>query len=232
MMPSILVVSHERSGTHYLINTIAKNFGYSMREESILGEPDDLYKKICGLSGAEIIIKGHHQYQWFEPHFQDILKRVRVIYISRGGKDVLTSCFHYMHKNRDTGSFPETVNHGKPDFGYFIRQDPAVCNFDGWYSKDKSSNMPQRWAKHVAGWEYRHGVLDLTYEELKGDFDNVVTDRIAPHLGIPLEVAEPIEPTIRDRGVDNRVGVVGDHKNIFSETDYEFYQREVDKVFS
>lgn len=226
MKPSVLVVSHERSGTHYLINTIAKNFGYSSREESILGNPGDLHKKIRSLAGAEIIIKGHQQFQWFKPHIDDILEKVKVVYIVRDGKDVLTSCFHYMHKRRDTGSFPPTGAGRKEDFGAFIRSNPAAYNFDGWYSSDKSVNMPQRWARHVAGWYPVPGALVVRYEGLKNDFRSVVMDKLAPHLGLDIVHREPVEPTLKDRGIDNRLGTIGDHKNIFSEQDYEFYNRE------
>ena len=103
-MKNILVVGHERSGTHFLINTIALNYPYySNYEISVLGDTQELrqifewyYSK-----NERRIFKSHHQFYFFFPFFEELLRHFHIFYIVRDGRDVLTSCFHYYN------NFPE-----------------------------------------------------------------------------------------------------------------------------
>lgn len=218
MKPSILVVSHERSGTHYLINSIAKNFGYSHRPDSILGSPSMLLSRIREFHGNETIFKCHHQHQFLAPIMGEINKLVKVIYIRRNGRDTLTSCFHYMKANRTIGCFPKTKS-----FTEFIHEKPYLYPFDACYTIEKSSNMPERWARHVKGW--MHNAFYVRFEEMKNSFEQAMC-RIARYIG--LDHKGPwVEPTILDFGVNNRKGIIGDYVNVFSPEDIGFFNDEV-----
>ena len=158
--PTIVVVSHERSGTHYLINSIAKNFGYSYKADSILGSPLMLLDRIMKHEGKEMIIKSHHQYQFLAPVIEDIKKIAKIVYIRRDGRDVLASCYYYMKKHAKIGCFPKTES-----FSSFIREAPYKYTFDGNYTVEKSSNMAARGARHIKGG--LHKAPCIRFEDMK-----------------------------------------------------------------
>ena len=210
---NILVVSHERAGTHFLINSIAFNFPqYDNQELSVLGAPTEL-KKIFSLYYSKEerhIFKSHHQFYYFLPFLSELLKHYHIFYIRRDGRDVLTSCFHYFNKS-GSESFPVTDS-----MDDFLSIKPYEYPFDKEYSLLKTSNMIERWCVHVKGWELvQDRITILDYEKMVEDFDETI-ETISKVLGLPAP-KEKIIPKKSDRTVFARKGVVGDWKNIFSD---------------
>src|SRR6187200_2098494 len=99
--PKIAVVSHERSGTHFLMNSIAKCYGY-------LAAPWINFDYELGLNfyhpatiGAFFgqfrdyypanIVKAHHSFAFFEGAFDEIVSDFHIFYVSRDPRDVMVS---------------------------------------------------------------------------------------------------------------------------------------------
>lgn len=210
---NILVVSHERAGTHFLINTIAFNFPYYLNDEiSVLGSPEDLSKIFTEFCSREErrIFKSHHQFGFFEPFFDEIIRHFQVFYVVRDGRDVLTSCFHYFNK-APADKFPHTDSISK-----FLATNPSDFAFDKAYSLRQACNMIERWCMHIESWlAVKDKITIVRYEDLKYDFENTVGG-IANILG--LSVSEKLTmPTVRDRSISARKGVAGDWKNHFTD---------------
>jgi len=223
--PTILVVSHERSGTHYLINSIAKNLGYSNQEESLLGTKDTIFRRIFDRKDDGVIFKSHHQYEYLCPVIEKISKAVKVIYILRDGRDVLASFFHYVNIKGNSGvvpgCFPSNIT-----FSEMLRSDPRNYTFDSVYSLIRSTNMAERWARHIKGWTNR--VYSVRFEGMKKEFPRVMSG-IAQYVGVDHD-GPWTEPTLLDRGMGNRKGIVGDYIGVFSEEDCSFFDSETKKV--
>lgn len=223
--PSVMVVSHPRSGTHYLINSIAFNFGYSPKEMSVFGNLRNVMEDISAAAAKKIIVKSHHQFDYFKPVFEKLKSIVKIIYIKRNGKDCMASCYHYYYSNPNRG-FPITdLKTGKIlSFSDMLRADPSKYDSDSWYSPNKRHSMPDRWAYHIKSWEGR--ALVVTYEEMKQNF-SATMEKVGKYLGLELE-GKVIEPKLTDGNVVfPRKGVVGDHVNIFSAEDHRYFDNEV-----
>lgn len=206
-LKNILVISHERSGTHFLVNSIALNLGLNNRPDSILG---DLRKKLLEKTTPKIF-KSHHQFKFFEDFYKEL--DLNIIYIVRDGRDVLTSCFYYFNKT-NISSFPVTKSVGE-----LIRINPTEYAFDGVYSIKKSANMVQRWACHVEDW-IKTGVYVVKYEDLNLKYEetmNKIFDKFE------WKKRKFIRPSLKDFSVSPRKGVVGDHKKHMKKEDFLFY---------
>jgi hypothetical protein len=88
-----LVVSHERSGTHFLMNTLAANFGYVARPwlnfDFELGlnfhAPSALRAFFGGLHGRPVlnVVKSHHAAGFYAEILGDLLEQFHVFYVVR-----------------------------------------------------------------------------------------------------------------------------------------------------
>lgn len=218
-MKKILVVSHERSGTHFLINTIARNFGYDNNQlevfarDTISIDPEEgkRYKSKVNAninksfpSQTKKIFKSHHQFEFFKEHFDEILEHYHVFYIIRDARDVLTSCYFYFNAAQ-TKAFPKPRS--VKELAFDIK--PYKYPFDGAYSLVKSEDFVERWIKHVSGWIHS-GACVITYEDLKSNF-NLVLRRVSREL--ERDPTGSHIPTLRDRAVSPRKGIIGDWIN-------------------
>ncbi|RMD84873.1 MAG: hypothetical protein D6808_06225 [Candidatus Dadabacteria bacterium] len=220
-MKNILVVSHERSGTHFLINSIAKNFSvYSNLELSFGGDPRDLSSLILSICNRRDrrIFKSHHQAYFFEEVMDKLLENFHVFYIVRDGRDVVRSCYDYFNAV-GLDIFPQTSS-----LKELVWIDPTKYAFDGGYSKKKGSNMFERWALHAESWlPYRDVITIIRYEELKRKF-NLQIKRIGSAIGMEPPQA-PSMPTVKDRGIVNRKGLSGGWKGSLSDAEIELFLR-------
>ena len=224
-MKNIVVVSHERSGTHFLINTIIKNFGYSdgwIDFPRFNKMPNDCgkVKAFCVGHGRDNrVFKTHHQVGFFESYMDDFLKYFTVFYIVRDPRDVGVSCFYYFNKHNN--DFPVTKSVGD----LLLRVKPYKYAWDSGRSIVKSETLVDRWALHVSGWN-RHNVHLIKFSDLKRNFSNVVR-KIGRVLNKP---AGPIiVPSLDHNVVESRGGREGDWWGHLSSADNKMVVKIVNK---
>lgn len=190
--PKILVISHERSGSHFLINTIAFNFGYGsqcidVRTDLIAGRPDPA-PHLASFKGRTIsnVFKSHHARPLFGDSFDGLLDDFKVFYIVRDPRDVMTSYWRFAGQALlDEGPRAESVD-------VFSRMRPTGRAM--FYEHPASADMITRWRRHVDGWQPEvdaGNVYLLRYEDLLGDFEDTL-DRISGYLDAkPLHCFQP-----------------------------------------
>lgn len=215
-MKKILVVSHERSGTHFLINTIAKNFGYDNYQIETTArdalnasqkEVEQYKSQVRAMitkhfqANTKRIFKSHHQYGFFSEYMSDVFRHFHVFYVVRDIRDVLTSCYFYFN-GAATRAFPKPKSVGELAFNI----KPYKFSFDGAYSLIKSEDFVERWIRHVSDW-VDSGARVVTYESMKTSFDSVL-NQISKELG--RKASSVHIPTLSDRAVSPRKGIVGD----------------------
>ena len=210
---NVIVISHERSGTHFLINTIAANFPYySNNEISVVGNSVELNHIFSWYftEREKRIFKSHHQFYFFTSFFEDLIKHFHIFYIVRDGRDVLTSCFEYFKKNPYV--FPTART-----FSDYI----AKVRYLG-YSIKYSENMIERWVNHINSWATVWDRIHIIrYEDLIIHFESTVSS-IADIMSLNM-TSQLRRPTLEDRCVSPRKGVVGDWENHFSKKDVQIF---------
>ncbi len=180
--PKVLVVSHERSGTHLLINTIAFNFGYgsqwiNVRTDAINGKPDP-GPHLASFKERNVtnVLKSHHARPLFGETIEDLLSEFKIFYIVRDPRDVMTSYWRFAGQAvGEEGPRSNSVD-------VFVRSEPAGRAL--LYEYPPSADMANRWRQHVAGWlpETDSGAVHLVrYEDLLDNFDDTLQG-IADHM--------------------------------------------------
>jgi hypothetical protein len=210
----LVIISHERSGTHFLINSLSGSFNYSARSinldhtdvninyyapENIL----DIFKKLSNIHIANVI-KSHHSSGFFDEILNEILDDFNLLYIYRDPRDVMVSLwkqiqFWEWHEGPKTETLQEFI-HSSPS-GRMMR-----------YQQHQEPSVLHRWESHVRSWiidisdSIRNKIIYVKYEELHSNFD-VTMETIANQIGInsysivrPLP-SENVIPPISKGGV-------------------------------
>ena len=221
MYKPVLVVTHERSGTHLLINIINydKNgefytIGYIPRNISYNLENyrHHTYKDIIVNSYRnDCVCKSHHQIEFMEDYLDFLFSKYNVIYLKRDIKDVLVSYYKFIPYPTDLDKFP------KFEDWIFSKPDDIGREFLLPYSPDphviiEPENYLDRWRNHIRGWEkYKDNLLILNYEDILIDFKNQ-KEKIESYIG--KKIADII-PDVNDKNLPNfnpGKGIVGSHK--------------------
>ncbi len=186
---NVIVASHERSGTHFLINTLALNFGFSPNLiQNDLNSGADFYIRrelqtylacLRYASGGRII-KDHHHLAFFDGLFHQLRDNFTIFYIYRNPADVICSLWRYvLGVERREGPRTETP-------ADFMRAQP--CGGMLRYQWAQQATILDRWQSHVDAWTTlgveKAGIYLIGYEELSLDFEATVA-RIASRLGVP-----------------------------------------------
>jgi hypothetical protein len=172
-----MVVSHERSGTHFLMNAIARGYGYNVRPWIDLEQrqipvnffaPNEIALVLGGLADQRVssIIKSHHAVEFFDGVLDEVLAKTTIFYIHRDPVSVMLS-------------FRRFINHWKWHEGP-KRADPlafAMAEPEGQllrYQMHQRRNMLDRWASHVEGWveaaKGRPRLRVVPYDQLKDNY--------------------------------------------------------------
>jgi hypothetical protein len=212
---TVVVVSHERSGTHFLMNSLAMNSRYTVdpflnfdhetlahevnfhSEVSVRNFFDGLrqMKAPRGPLVLKSIIKSHHTREFLEP----VLGRpeVRILYVYRHPVDMMVSFWRFLHRwdwhegpKTDT---PLALARRAPE-GRLLR-----------YQHRHVATFFDRWAHHVNGWLAAAGehpnVMGVPYSSLCATYETQVRAVLSfleqPHP--PVVLPPPRESYIQGR---------------------------------
>lgn len=223
----VLVISHERSGTHFLMNTLSLNFGY-------ISNPWINFDYELGLNfySSNIlssffrqmhdkpilnIVKSHHQAGFMIDFIDYLTDQFHVFYIYRDPRDVMVS-FWQLIAGFSWDEGPKTASVSE-----FMRSAPRGGMLR--YQKTQALSILQRWQDHVEGWADIAGttagkkIRMMSFERLNLDFDQTVKT-IGTQVG--YSVTAPVRPTKNVNVVRAGPGQTGRHKNFFTERDYDF----------
>lgn len=209
MSKLILVNSHSRSGTHFLIDTLTSNikdavfpnslyiprdFNIStLVEEKTEAVYNSFQKNINNNKQRVIVIKNHllpeelnliSPQDKYEEFLKEIYHKSVKIYIYRDGKDVLTSWYKYFEdKNISFGDFIREKN----DYISPLRKLSGI-----------DENRVKYWNYHVESWLEEEGVIAVKYEDLHNDYEKTVS-KLLDNLG------EKVPKTIKRPGVPKNI---------------------------
>jgi hypothetical protein len=194
----VLVVSHERSGTHFLMNSIARGYGYHAQPWIDLDyhhlpinyfAPPALAKALIRFADQRIasIIKSHHAFEFFDEIIDQVLGKFTVFYIHRDPVAVMQSFWPFInHWSWHEG--PRVA-----DALAFARAEPEGQLMR--YQMKQRRNMLDRWAAHVEGWvgaaEGRPRLRIVRYDRLLNDYAATLTS-FSDLLGAsPIDLTPP-----------------------------------------
>ncbi len=194
----IMVVSHERSGTHFTMNALANCFDYVSnpwididRHRFNINYFHSPSLKSLLLQVADLrpvnLLKSHHEYAFFERFMAATEGKLQIVYVYRNPVDVMSSFWRFLHTwdwvegpLEDTAlGFATAVPMGQ-SMRYQFRQYPS---------------MLERWANHVEHWvaaaRRANNIHIVRYEDLAEHFDDTV-QRLGRRLGMqPARLAPP-----------------------------------------
>lgn len=222
----LYVISHERSGTHFLINTIQLNSAVDLTYLSV-GEwfgPYDrfsqqfqhLEERFASLNPNHCyILKSHCDRALFNAQYP----RGKVVYIFRDYRDVLVSYYHFL---RDAHlAWARQYNSSIPTvwfstFSDFLRQPlPDFLRFN--YSLDGQFYSPiERWLSHTIGWLNNRlkDIFIVTYNQLYCEAEET-TRRLFAFLELPAKLTFTRPNFQNSYSVMPRKGIIGDWRNHF-----------------
>jgi len=193
-----MVASHERSGTHFMMNTIAACFDYvsfpwvdlDRRQFNIN------YYNAQSLQGSILkfaklrpanILKSHHQFEFFSEIIASFKGAIEVVYIYRNPADVMASFWRFLH----TWNWMEGPKTDTPldlataaPMGQLMR-----------FQFRQHDTMLDRWANHVEQWleaaSRSNAIHLIKYEDLASRYEDTVRG-LGSALGLqPHRLARP-----------------------------------------
>lgn len=190
----IVIVSHQRSGTHLTIDTILNNLAlFAASPEPACITIDRLSSHMhkthptltdvrARMSEGPTLFKSHTHAN-IENFFQgsselsrfmeELFKNSKIIYVHRDGQDVMVSLFHFLRTmNPQLASI---------DFHDFLRMnnDVDAVTYRG------ELDRPSYWAFHVESWLDKKDVLSVSFDDLLTD-PEAVLKRISDFTHHPM----------------------------------------------
>lgn len=256
MYPTILVLSHRRSGTHLTIDTLINNLAeFEHRNggdyftidhvfnKNKFSDDTEILKTLDNVVSSPNVIKSHSIYdvqRYFSSCSDIVKKRVleifensHKVYVYRDGRDVMVSLYHYQK------SFNEKTKN--QTFSEFLR-DP--CGYDKHCHGNKTYSKPQFWAEHVDHWIQQSDIQIVKYDEFIED-SSVVLDKVSTAFNFEL-VDQLVDLTMQKnngkivknnaRAINKRTSVsfrggrIGDWEETFSESDLDYFNGQINDV--
>jgi hypothetical protein len=189
--PAVMVVSHERSGTHFLMNALAACYGYVSAPWINLDRPSvninfyypaevrDLLMSLAARPMANVV-KSHHQAEFFAGELPRLTQRYVVFSLCRDPAATLLSYWRLLHR------LPWVEGPRTADPLTFARSEP--CGRMMRYQLRQHTDIMRRWAAHVEGWLAAASTLPrvavLRYEDLDARYEETMRG-LAGLLGRP-----------------------------------------------
>lgn len=232
-----IVVSHERSGTHFLMNTLARNLGY-------ISSPWVNYDFVTGMNlyssnhalmffrhvhGKSLlnIVKIHHQASFFSEIIDYIMDQFHIFYIYRDPRDVMVSFWRLIQTNKwEAGPVAATP-------GKFMRMAPRGALLR--YQMEQAPTLLHRWKSHVEGWADMSAasgdqkIIMVRYEDLNLRFDETV-ERLGQTTG--RSVTSPARPDTAGSVINPGQGKVGSFRELFTADDCAFVRDTVGETMN
>jgi len=222
----IIVITHERSGTHLLINIINYNelgkfytigFIPDNLEHNLKNYKDFAFKSIISLSYQnDIVCKSHHQVEFMEKYLEFIFERYNVIYLYRDVKDVLVSYYNFLMPIENFPEFKDWIFMKPSEVGEKFKQDVKHVHETDPHVIIEPENYIDRWKIHTDGWlKHKNEMLVLKYEDILNDFENQKIT-IEDYLGREIGTI----PDINDKRFPNfnpGKGIVGGWKDLIDD---------------
>lgn len=200
----IMVASHERSGTHFTMNSLAACFDYVSQpwididrhqfNINYFHAPSlkTLVMNVAGLRAANLV-KSHHEFAFFKPFAAATEGVINIVYVYRNPADVMSSFWRFLHTwdwaegpKEDTALGFATA----APMGQLMR-----------YQFRQYDTMLDRWANHVEHWvgaaSRANNIHIVRYEDLAARYDDTI-QRLGRRLGMP---PSRIVPPARDVNV-------------------------------
>ncbi len=220
------VVGHERSGTHFLMNTLALNFGYFAKpwwnfdfELSLnFHSSENLFEYLKQVHDKPVIniLKSHHHIDFFSDFIDYFASQFHIIYIFRDPRDVMIS-FRKLIQDLPWEEGPKTSS-----ISEFIRSAPCAAIMR--FQKKQEQTVLHRWQSHVNGWlklaeNNGNKIIPVRYEDLNLEFEKTV-ERIGESLGEMK--SPPVRPDVDDNVIGSGQGKVDSYKEDMTSEDIEF----------
>lgn len=191
----IMVVSHERSGTHLTLNSLHENNCANVPTNSF-----NLINDFLLTYNDSRILKSHHHADWFD---DSVFKKYKVIYVKRNLFDTLTSMYFYLNEHTYFGTFDTIEN--------FVWSTPPAEKDD--YSFTPQKTFIDRILQHRISYESKP-VITVNYETIVNNYD--VFKEQMNSLSISVTDTKPNPFDLSLQVVSPRKGIVGDSKNHMS----------------
>lgn len=194
----VMVVSHERSGTHFTMNALAACFDYVSApwididwhhfNINYYYAPGlkDIVVKLAGLRIANLI-KSHYEFEFFKDAVAASADVLHIVYVYRNPADVMASYWRYLPTwewvEGPTAKTALDLANAAP-MGHLMR-----------YQFRQYPTMLDRWANHVEGWigaaQRASNIHIVRYEDLAGRYDETIA-QLGRRFGVaPSRIAPP-----------------------------------------
>ncbi|MEG3617923.1 sulfotransferase domain-containing protein [Magnetovibrio sp. PR-2] len=216
--PTAAVISHERSGTHFLINTLSASFNYLPVDNRLdvdtytvninFFAPEAILEFFNQIKQHNVanVLKSHHSADFLEPVIETAVDTCAILYIYRHPRDVMHSMWrllkNYTWHEGPVCPTPADMMRAQPE-GHLMR-----------YQMYQAENMLHRWDRHVNGWfdlaekygSRGKGIHLVRYEDLRDDYEGTVKKLGADAIGCaPTSLIPPnkIEGVIVPQAMDS-----------------------------
>ena len=230
----IIVVSHERSGTHYLMNAIAYNSNYTVHPfipcSPNLGinffYEDNIIFFFSMLEKYKIanIFKSHHNFVFFKKNFDYLKKHYFFIYIYRDPRDIITSFWNFLN------TYP-WVGPKKDSISELLRSQPEGTMIQ--YQIKQNKGILDRWEQHIKSWmlnnyeKNKKNILFIKYEDLNLSYEKTLNEIF---LYLNIELKSTIRPSTSKDVLAPGRGKVGNYRFFLDKKDIEFIKKNVGKT--
>ena len=231
----VAVFSHERSGTHFLMNSIAQNFSYRSHpwwnfDQNLnlnFRKPAEIRTYFEDLEDQAIlnILKSHHAVEFVAPVLEYLSAHFHLFYIYRDPRDVMLS-FRKLVDHLEWYQGPDCSS-----IGNFIRSAPEGAMLR--YQQQSAPNLLRRWANHVDGWldfieAHPHlPILPIAYEDLNLRFEATM-QKVARFLNQPCTDIQ--RPSPYYKVILAGAGKVGNYKKELNEVDQQYILAQVEET--